>query len=82
MLFQVNHIPNCGHFTNKLGLLLCLRQYEMYNRELGSKQQAGTLRLQNIIPETYWIDDAGERYAFYNRFRGEPSSQAFLTFLM
>ncbi|KAL5968048.1 Protein polyglycylase TTLL10 [Taenia solium] len=59
---MVNHIPNCGLFTNKLGLLMSLRHYADDCRR-NSRKDAPV----NFIPETYWIDDAKEKADFLNK---------------
>lgn len=59
---QINHIPNCGYFTNKLGLLLSLRAYEY---KVKSYNKLGLwYTMKNFVPDTYWIDDASERAEF------------------
>ncbi|TGZ64408.1 hypothetical protein CRM22_006395 [Opisthorchis felineus] len=62
-LHLVNHIPNCGILTNKLGLLLSLREYERrYQLRYG---RAPSVSMHNFFPETYIADDPVERDAFY-----------------
>ncbi|CDS37473.1 protein polyglycylase TTLL10 [Echinococcus multilocularis] len=59
---MVNHIPNCGLFTNKLGLLMSLRKYADDCKRNSRKDVS-----VNFIPETYWIDDAKEKAEFINK---------------
>ncbi len=62
----MNHIPNCGHFCNKLGLLLSLRSY--------AEKKKVNLRKDpslNFLPETYWIDDPKEKQEFLKQQTGE-----------
>ncbi|KAG5446900.1 Protein polyglycylase ttll10 [Clonorchis sinensis] len=62
-LHLVNHIPNCGILTNKLGLLLSLRDYERrYQLRYG---RAPAVSMHDFFPETYIADDPVERDAFY-----------------
>ncbi|VUZ49066.1 unnamed protein product [Hymenolepis diminuta] len=59
---MVNHIPNCGLFCNKLGLLLSLRNY---SEKIGlNENQENPF---NFIPETYWLGDYNERAKFLNQ---------------
>ncbi|KAM7542361.1 hypothetical protein Aperf_G00000014310 [Anoplocephala perfoliata] len=59
---MVNHIPNCGLFTNKLGLLMSLRSYAKKVNYNGGKENP-----INFIPETYWLDDPKEKTEFVSR---------------
>ncbi|VDD83567.1 unnamed protein product [Mesocestoides corti] len=63
---MVNHIPNCGHLTNKLGLLLSVRDYAA-KRRLTARRDSSL----NFLPETYWIDDPKEKQTFIHKLCNE-----------
>ncbi|VDO08475.1 unnamed protein product [Rodentolepis nana] len=63
---MVNHIPNCGLFCNKLGLLMTLRSF---SERIGFEDNEETPF--NFIPETYWLGNSNERTKFLNQLSGE-----------
>ena len=65
----VNHIPNCDLITNKLGLLLTLREYERVTWAV--KNRAPRLPMADFVPETFILDDRREREQFLEQFKGE-----------
>ncbi|KAL3319460.1 Tubulin tyrosine ligase-like, member 10 [Cichlidogyrus casuarinus] len=64
---QLNHFPNNGLISNKLGLLMCLRQYEQQFKN--TKNRLPNLLLKDIIPETYVVSDIRERDLFTKAFK-------------
>ena len=63
----VNHIPNCALITNKIGLLLSLRDYE---RHCLSMHRVNQYSMDDFVPKTYIIDDFKERIEFFKDFKG------------
>ncbi|VEL35483.1 unnamed protein product, partial [Protopolystoma xenopodis] len=61
---QINHIPNNGLLTNKLGLLFSLRAYERTFWQFRNRPPG--LQMRDFFPETYVLDDAAERSAFFH----------------
>ena len=64
----VNHIPNCELITNKLGLLMSLREHERVCVTI--KNKAPKMRLSDFHPETYVLDDKGEFDMFCETYKG------------
>nr|CDS29016.1 protein polyglycylase TTLL10 [Hymenolepis microstoma] len=62
---MVNHIPNCGLFCNKLGLLMSLRSF---SEKVGFTDNQETPL--NFIPETYWLGNSNERTKFLDQLSG------------
>ncbi|RTG83843.1 uncharacterized protein DC041_0009208 [Schistosoma bovis] len=59
----VNHIPNCGLLTNKLGLLISLRDYERrYQNRFG---RLPIMVMDDFFPKTFIVDDPKEREAYF-----------------
>ncbi|TNN11389.1 Protein polyglycylase TTLL10 isoform 1 [Schistosoma japonicum] len=59
----VNHIPNCGLLTNKLGLLLSLRDHERrYQKRFG---RLPIMLMDEFFPKTFIVDDPKEREAYF-----------------
>ncbi|XP_018648293.1 tubulin tyrosine ligase-related [Schistosoma mansoni] len=59
----VNHIPNCGLLTNKLGLLISLRDYERrYQNRFG---RLPIMVMDDFFPKTFIVDDLKEREAYF-----------------
>ena len=69
---MVNHIPNCQLLTNKMGLLNSLQDFDQQTRE--RRGRAPKLKLNEFFPETYRLDDAKDREAFFNTFKGKKKS--------
>jgi hypothetical protein len=65
---MVNRIPNCYLLTNKLGLLTSLRKYEHMWTSLNLNPIV-KLHLKDFVPETYRLDDASEKKAFFKTFK-------------
>lgn len=63
---MVNHIPNCGLITNKLGLLTSLRSYD---KSLSDMNKTRSVEFSDFTPETYIIDDIKEREKFFETFQ-------------
>uniref|UniRef100_A0A183S706 Tubulin tyrosine ligase-like family, member 10 n=1 Tax=Schistocephalus solidus TaxID=70667 RepID=A0A183S706_SCHSO len=66
---KVNHIPNCGLLTNKLGMLMSLRQYEYACQNSSSGAKRKYIPMKDFVPETYCIDDARDRVQFLSILR-------------
>nr|VZI21537.1 unnamed protein product [Spirometra erinaceieuropaei] len=66
---MVNHIPNCGLLTNKLGMLMSLRQYEYACRNSSTGVKKKFIPMKDFVPETYCIDDARDRVQFLSILR-------------
>lgn len=59
----MNHIPNCGLLTNKLGLLISLRDYERrYQNRFG---RLPIMVMDDFFPKTFIVDDPKEREAYF-----------------
>nr|CAH8830047.1 unnamed protein product [Trichobilharzia regenti] len=68
----VNHIPNCGLLTNKLGLLLSLRDYERrYQNRYG---RLPIMVMDDFFPTTFIVDDPKEREAYLKIHQSDVSS--------
>ncbi|TPP63971.1 Protein polyglycylase TTLL10 [Fasciola gigantica] len=65
----VNTIPNCGIVTNKLGLLLSLRDFE--RRHVNQYGKPPGITMREFFPTTFIADDLKEREAFCQAFREE-----------
>ena len=61
----VNHIPNSQLLTNKLGLLNSLQDFD---RQMVQNKKRG-IRLHHFYPETYRLDERGDREAFLQRYK-------------
>jgi len=62
---MVNHIPNCGLFTNKLNLLCSLQAYEKLQMQSANKAPH-FLPLEEYLPLTYKLDDRVDKETFFN----------------
>ena len=62
---MVNHIPNCGLFTNKLNLLCSLQAYEKLQLQSANKAPH-FLPLEDYLPLTYKLDDRIDKETFFN----------------
>lgn len=76
----VNHIPNCELITNKLGLLMSLREYERVCVTI--KNKPPKLRLADFHPETYVLDDKGEFDMFCEAYKGTLIGSIFVNLLV
>ncbi|KAK6177665.1 hypothetical protein SNE40_015721 [Patella caerulea] len=63
----VNHIPNCHLLTNKMGLLNSLQEYERVT--LSTKGRPPRLKMVDIVPETYKLDDKNDRETFLEQYK-------------
>jgi hypothetical protein len=62
---MVNHIPNCGLFTNKLNLLCSLQAYEKLQMQSTNKAPH-FIPLEDYLPLTYKLDDRIDKETFFN----------------
>ena len=62
---MVNHIPNCGLFTNKLNLLCSLQAYEKLQMQSANKAPH-FIPLEDYLPLTYKLDDRIDKETFFN----------------
>jgi hypothetical protein len=66
----VNRIPNCSLLTNKMGLLTSLQRYDRVTATMNKKHNR--MRYVDFLPETYRIDDPGDRKAFLEAHQRMP----------
>ncbi|XP_053307908.1 inactive polyglycylase TTLL10 [Spea bombifrons] len=62
LLYQ---IPNNKILTTKIGLLSSLREYERVKRKISKLWNPRVLKMEDFFPETYRLDIASEREAFF-----------------
>ena len=65
---MVNHLPNSHLLTNKLGLLNSLKEYERVT--LSTKGRLPRLKMSEFHPETYKLDEKGDRDLFLEVYKG------------
>lgn len=66
----VNHIPNCGLLTNKLGLLNSLQSFDRVTTAVKKSKQSPYIKSYlDFTPETFRIDDMKEREKFFQQFK-------------
>ncbi|CAL8107214.1 unnamed protein product [Calicophoron daubneyi] len=68
---KVNHIPNNGILTNKLGLLLTLREFE--RRQQSHLGRPPSMLMSDFFPQTFIIDDMRERETFFREAEANDS---------
>ena len=65
----MNHLPNSHLLTNKLGLLNSLKEYERVT--LSTKGRLPRLKMSEFHPETYKLDEKGDRELFLEVYKGK-----------
>ena len=68
----MNHLPNSHLLTNKLGLLNSLKEYERVT--LSTKGRLPRLKMSEFHPETYKLDEKGDRELFLEVYKGKLMS--------
>ena len=77
---MVNHLPNSHLLTNKLGLLNSLKEYERVT--LSTKGRLPRLKMSEFHPETYKLDEKGDRDLFLEVYKGIYSRTSMARTLM
>ncbi|CAD5119623.1 unnamed protein product [Dimorphilus gyrociliatus] len=66
----VNHIPNCGLLTNKLGLLNSLQSFDRVTTAVKKSRQSTIIKSYlDFTPETFRVDDMKEREKFFQEYK-------------